>query len=122
MACLASSKDALTPTNTIAEKTRVPASYLAKVLQMLSSGDLITGRRGVGGGYRLARPAGEITLLDILGAVDPRCTEHEGLAPGAELADLRHALEHSLQLAIDRFGEIKLSEVALRAPIAENAG
>ena len=59
MACLAMYPDDLVATPTLAEQTKVPANYLAKVLQQLAAAKLITGRRGVGGGYRLARPAGD---------------------------------------------------------------
>ncbi len=71
MACLAQSPDALTPTPELAKKTDVPPNYLAKVLQQLSAADLITGRRGVGGGYRLSRSPAEIRFSDVINAVSP---------------------------------------------------
>ena len=71
MASLAYSQDVLVPTPDLAEMTHVPVNYLAKVLQTLGKADLITGRRGVGGGYKLARPAEEITLLEVINAVNP---------------------------------------------------
>jgi Rrf2 family transcriptional regulator, nitric oxide-sensitive transcriptional repressor len=69
MACLAQHTDELTPTPALAEVAHVPANYLAKVLQQLSGAGLITGRRGVGGGYKLARPPAEIKLLDVVNAI-----------------------------------------------------
>lgn len=69
MAWLALSPDVLVPTVTLAEKTKVPLHYLAKVLQQLASQELVKGRRGVRGGYRLARPAREISLLQVVRAV-----------------------------------------------------
>jgi Rrf2 family protein len=69
MACLALRPDQLVPTPILAEQTKVPSNYLAKVLQQLASAELITGRRGVGGGYQLARPAGQINLLEVINAV-----------------------------------------------------
>jgi Rrf2 family protein len=69
MAWLALSPDMLVPTMTLADKTKVPPHYLAKVLQQLSAAGLISGRRGVRGGYRLSRPAGQITLLDVVRSV-----------------------------------------------------
>jgi len=71
MACLAISTDELVPTPRLAEQTLVPPNYLAKVLQLLAQAKLITGRRGVGGGYRLSRPAEEISLIDVVNAIDP---------------------------------------------------
>ncbi len=69
MAALAYAPDGLTPTPALAATTKVPANYLAKVLQQLASAELIVGRRGVGGGYRLARPAAQISLLEVVRAV-----------------------------------------------------
>ena len=69
MACLALAPDELVPTSTLATMTRVPANYLAKVLQQLAAGRLISGRRGVGGGYRLARAADSINLLEVINTV-----------------------------------------------------
>lgn len=69
MSCLALAPNQLVPTNTLADMTKVPSNYLAKVLQQLATANLITGRRGVGGGYRLAKPAEQINLLDVVRTV-----------------------------------------------------
>lgn len=69
MACLALAPDQLVPTTTLAAMTKVPSNYLAKVLQQLAAANLIVGRRGVGGGYKLARPADTINLLDVINTV-----------------------------------------------------
>jgi Rrf2 family transcriptional regulator, nitric oxide-sensitive transcriptional repressor len=69
MACLALKPNELTPTPALARMAHVPPNYLAKVLQQLSGAGLITGRRGVGGGYKLSRAPSEITLLDIVNAI-----------------------------------------------------
>jgi Rrf2 family protein len=69
MVWLALSPDTLVSTGSLAEHTRVPEHYLAKVLQQLSSARLIKGRRGVGGGYMLARPAEQIAVSEIVRTV-----------------------------------------------------
>jgi len=69
MSCLALAPDQLVPTTTLAAMTKVPTNYLAKVLQQLAAANLITGRRGVGGGYKLARPADSINLLEVVNTV-----------------------------------------------------
>lgn len=69
MAWLALSPSDLVPTVTLAERTQVPTHYLAKVLQQLAAAQLVTGRRGVRGGYRLARPSSEITVMAVVRAV-----------------------------------------------------
>jgi Rrf2 family nitric oxide-sensitive transcriptional repressor len=70
MACLANAPGELVPTMTLATRASVPANYLAKVLQQLATAGLIQGRRGVGGGYRLARSAADINLLEIVRTID----------------------------------------------------
>ena len=55
----------------IAEATKVPQTYLAKVMQALVKAELVTSRRGVGGGFVLNRSADEISVLDVVNSVDP---------------------------------------------------
>jgi len=59
------------PTQGIAKVTKVPPGYLPKVLQMLGRAGLVASRRGLGGGFRLAKPAAALTVLEVVNAVDP---------------------------------------------------
>ena len=54
----------------IAERTALPQPYLEQILLALKGAGLVRSKRGVGGGYVLARPAAEITLGQIVSAVD----------------------------------------------------
>lgn len=54
----------------IAERTGLPQPYLEQILLALKGAGLVRSKRGVGGGYVLARPPGEITLGQIVRAVD----------------------------------------------------
>jgi Rrf2 family protein len=68
------------PASRLAEFHGVPGAYLAKHLQALARAGIITSIQGPRGGYRLARPAAEITLLEVVEAVEGdepsfRCTE-----------------------------------------------
>lgn len=58
-------------TDDIATATQVPRAYLAKVLQGLRAKDIVTLQRGIGGGVMLARSPSELTILDVVNAVDP---------------------------------------------------
>lgn len=49
----------------------IPERFLPRVLRDLARAGLVEARTGRTGGYRLARPAGEITLLDVIAAVEP---------------------------------------------------
>src|SRR5690348_15828442 len=55
----------------IAEATRVPKDYLSKILQELAKGGIVRTQRGVGGGVSLARPPEELTILDVVNAIEP---------------------------------------------------
>jgi Rrf2 family protein len=68
------------PAARLAEYHDIPAPYLAKSLQALKRAGIVESTTGRQGGYRLARPAVSITLLDIVQAVEGddrffRCTE-----------------------------------------------
>jgi Rrf2 family iron-sulfur cluster assembly transcriptional regulator len=54
----------------IAERTGLPQPYLEQILLALKGAGLVRSKRGVGGGYVLARDPGEISLAQIVAAVD----------------------------------------------------
>ena len=54
----------------IAERTGLPQPYLEQILLALKGAGIVRSKRGVGGGYVLARSPEEITLADIVSAVD----------------------------------------------------
>src|SRR3954469_8471105 len=54
----------------IAERTGLPQPYLEQILLALKGAGLVRSKRGVGGGYVLARDPAAITLGDIVSAVD----------------------------------------------------
>jgi Rrf2 family iron-sulfur cluster assembly transcriptional regulator len=54
----------------IAERTRLPQPYLEQILLAVKGAGLVRSKRGVGGGYVLARPPREITLAAIIDAVE----------------------------------------------------
>jgi Rrf2 family iron-sulfur cluster assembly transcriptional regulator len=54
----------------IAERTSLPQPYLEQILLALKGAGLVRSKRGVGGGYELARRPDDITLADIVSAVD----------------------------------------------------
>jgi len=75
----------------LAEFHDLPPAYLAKHLQALARAGLLTTSRGPRGGYRLARPAGEISLWEVAEAIEGsgaafRCTEIRQRGPCAASA------------------------------------
>ena len=64
-------------TSKIAEGQQIPSSFLAKIISQLSIARLITTSRGAGGGVSLARKPEEISLLDVVEAIDGPITLNE---------------------------------------------
>jgi Rrf2 family protein len=55
----------------IASRIGAPANYLGKLLQTLARAGLVESRKGLGGGFRLARPAERISLRDVVDPIEP---------------------------------------------------
>ena len=58
-------------TKQIAKATQVPLAYLSKVIQGLCRAGLLHSQRGVGGGVRLVNKPADLSILDVVNAVDP---------------------------------------------------
>jgi Rrf2 family protein len=67
---LASQPDRIVPLPEVSSRCGVPEKHLAKIFQMLARAGILTSARGVNGGFSLARPAGEISPLDVIEIVD----------------------------------------------------
>ena len=83
--------EAALPAARLAEFHGVPAAYLAKHLQALSRAGILESVQGPRGGYRLAKPAEQITVLEVVEAIDGtepafRCHEIRRRGPAAQPA------------------------------------
>jgi Rrf2 family protein len=115
VAALASHPDEPMVTHRLAEMTRVPAGYLAKVMQSLGRSGLVNSARGVGGGFTLTRPATEISIYDIVQAVDPlqriRTCPLGLSAHGVRLCPLHKRLDDAMKQVEDAFRASNLAEL-----------
>jgi len=99
----------------VAKVTKVPTAYLSKVLQALNRTNIVRSQRGVGGGVALAREPGELTILEVVSAVDP--IERINTCPlklaahGARLCPLHRRLDNALAMMEEAFGNTTLAEV-----------
>lgn len=102
-------------TDQIAVATRVPRAYLSKVLQSLARAGLVHSQRGLGGGMALAKSPDEVTILDVVNAVEPIQRIHTcplGLAAhGVRLCPLHSRLDKALAMVEQAFQESTLAEV-----------
>lgn len=70
MACLARHPGNVLPAAQVSEETRLEPPTVSKLLKQLGRAGLVESFRGATGGYRLARPAQEISLAEIVEALD----------------------------------------------------
>lgn len=102
-------------TSEIAATTKVPQAYLAKVLQGLRAKKIVLLQRGVGGGVSLARPPAELTILDVVNAVDP--IQRIDSCPldlkshGTHLCALHRRMDNAISAMIDAFQSTTLAEL-----------
>ena len=123
MVQLAADAPEASTTQSIAESTHVPGAYLAKVLQSLRRAGLISSRRGVGGGVRLAKPPKRINLLEVINAVEPleRSVQAPKRAAGASLAPLNQRLDAMLSTLQKGCAATSLADVAARSAKGKRA-
>jgi Rrf2 family transcriptional regulator, cysteine metabolism repressor len=112
MAELARSGERPVPIGQIAERREMPVQFLEQLFSTLRRDGLLVSQRGVGGGYRLARPPEEITVLEVVQALDGKVGE-EGKEAGGIWAEGVDALR-----AV--FSQTTIADIARRE--AEEAG
>ena len=113
--CLAQQPDHPLTTQQIASVTKVPAGYLSKVLQALGRSEVVKSQRGIHGGFVLGALPSELTILQIVTAVDPikkiqRCPLH--LAGHQEqLCALHHRLNETTKLIETSLGSTTIADI-----------
>jgi Rrf2 family protein len=102
-------------TQQIAGLTQVPIDYLSKVMQSLGRARLVESQRGKNGGFKLARPANRMTILDVLNAVDPLPRIHSCplrlRGHGRHLCPLHRRLDDAFSAVEKAFGESVISDL-----------
>ncbi len=99
----------------ISERQGISLSYLEQLFAHLRRHGLVSSSRGPGGGYRLSRSAEEVTVLDVISAVDEKVEttlcEGKGNCQGDEQC-LSHEIWHSLSEQIKSYlASITLGQV-----------
>lgn len=112
---LAMNNDQPQKTNQIADATQVPTAYLAKVLRELNRHGLVRSQRGLGGGISLAKSPQEMTVLEIVNAVDPvtriKTCPLQLSSHGVQLCALHRRMDNALAMVESAFAETTLAEI-----------
>lgn len=100
----------------IAARFNLPPNLLAKILQSLSSSGIIEAQKGSGGGYRMARDPGEVTLTQIFESIEGpvhmvMCTSDDGCCSIEERCTIKNGLTDLERRFAEFFNTVKLSDV-----------
>ncbi len=112
---LSQNPDRSCTTEEVAKATKVPSAYLAKILQGMVRSGVIRSQRGVGGGVKLARMPEELTILEVVNAVEP--IQRIKVCPlglsthGTNLCPLHKRLDNALAAVESAFAGTTLAEV-----------
>jgi Rrf2 family nitric oxide-sensitive transcriptional repressor len=102
-------------TDQISTATKVPKPYLSKVLQNLGRSGIVHSQRGIGGGVTLIKPPEELTILEVVNAVEPIQrieTCPLGLAShGKHLCPLHQRMDAALAMVENSFRTTTLAEL-----------
>lgn len=109
----------------LADAEAIPSKFLETILADLKRAEIVVSRRGAVGGYRLARPAAEVTVADVIRAVegplaDVRGERPEALSYPAEQEALQRmwiALRANLRAVLEATTLADLAAGALAGPV-----
>ncbi len=113
----------LASTSQIAEVKKIPPSFLAKIISQLSIAGLIQTSRGAHGGVKLARDPEEITLLEVVEAIDGpislnECTNNPESCPFGEDCPLHQIWCETQAELIEKLRSTTFATVKERAAAA----
>ena len=99
----------------ISEITHVPAPYLSKMMQGLVRANLVTSKRGLNGGFVLVKSPSELTIWEVVDAVDPfkrilECPLGIGSHEGT-LCPLHRRLDNAMEMVEDSFRATTVGEL-----------
>jgi Rrf2 family iron-sulfur cluster assembly transcriptional regulator len=111
------------PLHNLAERQKLSEKYLEAILGTLVKNKILEGARGKGGGYKLAKPAAELTVWDVLSVIETsmspvECVEKD--KNGCDRADICPTLPMWKTLAgiiHDYFSGITIEQLVKRKPI-----
>jgi Rrf2 family protein len=110
----------------IAQAQEIPVNFLENILRDLRRGGIVDSRRGQQGGYTLARPAEEISVADVIRAVEGPLANVRGQPPedleyggsSAKLRDVWVALRASVRSVLERVTLADLARGELPAEVS----
>ena len=126
---LAAAGDDLLKGEAIATAQGIPQNFLENILSDLRHAGLVKSQRGADGGYRLAKPAAEVSVADVIRAVEGPLAAVRGEAPedvsyvgaAAPLQEVWIAVRASLRSVVEHVSLADLAAGGVPAEVAELA-
>lgn len=115
MVVLANAPDNPRTARSIADVAKLPTDYLFKVMRPLVRAGLVVAQRGKRGGFMLGRDPGEVTILDVVNAVDPihriQSCPLKLKSHGVRLCPLHRKMDSALAMVEEALKSSTLAEV-----------
>ncbi len=118
--------DDFLPVSTLAEQEGVPPDFLRKIMQRLHQAGIVESSQGPFGGYRLARPARQVTALDVVETVQgplvmSECVSRPEMCGRIDYCPFRERLS-ALEAGLNaKLAKIRISDAANRIQSAQEA-
>lgn len=130
MAALADAEDDTRNAADLATATGVALPTVRKLLKRLNRGGLVNSARGARGGYRLARPAEDISIADVIAALEgpvslTECAAHDGLCGMESVCRLRghwRVINDAIRGALADVSVADMNRPALSMPLQPAPG
>ena len=103
----------------IGEAEGVPKSFLAKIFQSLAKGGFVRSHRGAGGGFSLAKPAAEITVLQVLQCVEGAFALQKCVTEDPECVVSTTRMSNCTLCAVFSEAQNRVNEVFARTTLAD---
>ena len=108
----------------LAERVHVEVPTASKVLKLLAGNDLLESYRGANGGYRVSRTAAEISVAEVIAAIEgpiamTECSVEEGLCAQEDNCGLRSNWQRISMAVAQALRDVSLAEMS--APVGSNS-
>lgn len=118
-------RDEMLSAHALAERVGVEVPTASKVLKLLTGGGLLHSYRGANGGYQVCRPAREISVAEVIAAIEgpiamTECSVEEGLCSQEDNCGLRGNWQRISLAVADALEKVSLEEMS--APMGRRSG
>jgi len=107
----------IAPLQDLSSTLHLPREFLAKILKILADGGLVRSARGAHGGYQLARPAGDISFLEVIEAAEGPvqlnvCLDHKDRCDVSSSCTMYHVWKAGQDRMLEVYSRTTLAELA----------